>query len=207
MFPIFSYDKRSDEVKINNEIILELDCFKKVWTRKNPSKGDSDGSKKLSNKKEFMYIFFMADMTDKNPYRSYNEEARHEAAIKDCGFSSHWVPDNLVRSCMAKYQELILSGTPTLKFLVEAEQAIRQAAEHLEILRKQNDEYLEWMKKEKFVDQEKLVNMQNNLGLFFSLIGRVADINTQRSKLEKVFLEESQSAETARGGRKIGNRE
>jgi len=135
MFELFTYDKVTDEIVIDNPYLFTIPEFKKLWMRVNKIKGDSDGRNKLHNKREFMYVFYMENLSKKNPYRVLEEDLRHKESLQSCELEVGYKPDEIVIKCREIYRMMILEFTPTLKFLVQLEQTIMQVARQVELIK------------------------------------------------------------------------
>lgn len=216
MFELFSFDSKKDEVVIDNAIMLEVPGLNKLWSRKRVSKGDTDGRNKVLNRKEMMYVFFMASPSKKNPYRAISEEQREKAARKDCNFETGWSPDQLVQQCVTAYYDYIINYTPVARFLVELEQTINQAATHVTNIRLQNEALQTAITKTASTGltpadavsfQGSMQVVQVNLNMLFAVISSVEQATKRKTALEKMLREEEEYADRITGGKTLGNRE
>lgn len=215
MFEIFHYDRNLDEIVIENHYLFSIPQFKKLWARTIRIKGDSDGREKLQNKKEFMYLYFMENLSKKNPFRVLPEEARHLEAVKAADLDVNFKPDSLLLECCAIYAKHIIDYTPTLKFLAQMEQTILQMQRQVDILRKQNEALLLTLenyekpksKEDILLMTDAVVNIQGNITRISSLLDIVNQMQVKKSSLEKKVKDEEEALENITGKRKLGNRE
>ena len=216
MFELFTFDAKSDEVVIDNAIMLEVPGLDKLWSRKRVCKGDADGRGKVLNRKEMMYVFFMASPSKKNPYRAISQDQRDKAARKDCNFEANWTPDIVIQQCISAYYDYIINYTPVARFLVELEQTINQAATHVTNIRLQNEALQAAITKTASSGltpagavsfQESMQAVQLNLNMLFALISSVEQANKRKTALEKALREEEEYADRITGGKTLGNRE
>lgn len=212
-FELFYFDSVRDELIINNAIVLEIGPLKVVWDRKSKMKGDEDGKKKMLNKKELMYIFFMADWTRKNPYRAGSEKQKDVDAREACEFPKGWEPDEVVKEAIELYKNMTLNSTPTLKFLVQLEQVILQTAEQLEIIKEQNEVFLLALKdrnnslEDALAAKDTMMALRQNLNMMFAMTDDVEKANRKRKDLEKQLKDEMEGSLKITGGRKLSNKE
>jgi|VirMetMinimDraft_7_1064189.scaffolds.fasta_scaffold05334_5 hypothetical protein len=124
--------------------------FKAVMSKLRKVQGDSQGRYKLQNKRELLYIFFMADWTGANPYHSLTEVERHHKAVEAAGLERGYVPDEIVLDACNKYIELQQEMSPTTKILVSLKRNMQQSSNYFEGLAEEN---------------EKLINVKKSLTL------------------------------------------
>lgn len=212
-FELFVFDSQRDEIIIDNAIMFEIGALNKVWTRKSVMKGDEKGEKKLLNKKELMYIFFMANWTKKNPYRAEGDVKKDKEARAACDFPTGWKPDVVVLDAIEMYKRYVIDSTPTLKFLVQLEEAILQTADQLEMIKHQNEVLLNSLKEAEHSVEATvalgpmMVTLRENLKMMFSMLKDVKAANTERKSLEKDYSDEMEGSGRITGGKKLGNRE
>ena len=215
MFELFHYDKNLDEIVIENHYLFTIPEFKKLWTRVNKVKNDADGRNKLQNKKEFMYIFFMENLSKKNPFRILAEDLRHIEAVKAVELDPNFKPDDLLLTCCQIYAKHVIEYTPTLKFLVQLEQTILQVQRQVSILRIQNESLLLSLEESKenatakdlILMTDSISVIQENISRIFNLLNAVNQMQTKKKDLEKKIKEEEEALENITGKRKLGNRE
>jgi hypothetical protein len=212
-FEIFHFDSIRDELVIDNPVMLEVGALKEVWNRKSKMLGDEKGEKKWLNKKEMMYIFFMANWTKKNPHRNESDIDKDRKAREDCEFPKGWSPDRIVMEAIDQYINTVINATPTLKFLLQVEQTVMQAADQIEIIKNQNEVLLRTIKSQN-VSTESAIDMntimlviKQNLNMMFDLLAMVKKANNERKGLEKELSDEIEGTMNIKGKRKIGNRE
>ncbi len=208
MFELFYYDKKTDEIIIDNAYFFSIPEFKKLWMRVKKIKGDADGRFKLQNKREFMYIYFMQNISKKNPFRLLPENLRHKESVSSCELESNFTPDELLLRCCEIYTEHILTYTPTLKFIVQLDQMIMQAARQVEIIKGHNESLLEGLENQDATMATDTVGLvQLNINRCFDLLAKVSEMQNKKKDLEKKVKDEEESTMNITGGRKIGNRE
>ncbi len=107
-----------NKVKVAIEALL-ISNFKTIWDR-DTSKAKEKALKELS------YVYFMADY--KSIYLAYPESTRTNQITLDIIKDPKWIPDEVVKAAIIKYEEL--QQTPTLRLLKSARHAIEEACNY-----------------------------------------------------------------------------
>lgn len=135
----FSLDKELNKLTIDPEVLVDIPEFAKLMRRIRPMKGDSDGKEKKLNFKEMMYVFYMAEWTNKNILAGLPSIKRHKEAVKLCDFPDNWEPDDAVKKGIAKYEWIQQELSPTGRVLIAAKRNLMQMALQFEVMNKQNE--------------------------------------------------------------------
>lgn len=113
---LFKLEKNTVQV---NPAILTISQFKTLWER------DKSKDKKQALL-ELSFVYFLGDY--KSVYLSVPPEERQQTIIEDLEFPKNWTPDDVVKSCVQKYDELQV--TPSMRFLESQLLALEQSIEY-----------------------------------------------------------------------------
>jgi len=80
MLQLIRFNKVTGELEINIGSVYYVPDIAIIMTRLKPSMEDTGGQLKIHNKKEMMYIFYMADWTSVNYLQSLPDDIRHDKA-------------------------------------------------------------------------------------------------------------------------------
>ena len=101
----FIYDSVNEEIMLNEESILLMREFSALLDEKrNKTKEDKTGKKKLRAFKEFKFLYLFFDWS--SPYFQYSEEDRHHESLADSGLTEEEYNDPLFREACKKYDTL-----------------------------------------------------------------------------------------------------
>jgi hypothetical protein len=114
------------ELVINHDVIRGIEPFASIIKRHSPSKGDSDGRKKIVNFNEIKFIYFMADWD--TYHRGLPAREKEKKAKEDAGFASTWKPDELVLQGIKKYTEIVDEYIPSARILISLEKGLSMSA-------------------------------------------------------------------------------
>jgi hypothetical protein len=219
MIELFHYDDKEDQLVFDSPIAREYKVFKELWRRKVKMAGDFRGDLKLLNGKEFMYIWFMADWTRKNPFYAMDEKAKHKHAVEACDMPEGWEPDALVMEGIKTYKEVTIKFTPSASAVVNLERTIQQSADVIDLFREQNEALLHELKKQKalmgdgvspddieFFAKSGMI-IKNNIIEILSLNKAIKSARKDAKEMYEDLAEELAEQQKIRGGRTLGNRE
>lgn len=101
----FSYNNQTGRIELDNTDILLVKEFSDLITLdRNKSKEDPKGTSLLKAFKEFTYI--QLALCWKSPYADYDEQTRHQEALRDSGLTEEEFNDPLFRAACRKYRAL-----------------------------------------------------------------------------------------------------
>lgn len=115
------------QVELNKEWIMLIPEFADLLKRDKGSKGDYRGEKKLKARKEFTFIYFDLDFT--SPIREYPDYERRMEAMQYAGLEEADLDDK-VMAAHARYNELLLHNSRSLKTLRAVEYSLDQLDEY-----------------------------------------------------------------------------
>ncbi len=121
---IFSYNKRTKELEINEPEVFLIQEFKDLVKR------DKSVTKDKSMR-ELSYIYLALDW--KSPYSQYSEQERHEEALNDAELTEEEFNDPVFRSACRKYRAL-QDSNKSIKLLEAARKAADQFTEYFDTI-------------------------------------------------------------------------
>lgn len=224
MIKLFHYDEREDDIVFDSDIIRDIKEFKELWRRKVGVVGDHRGDSKQRNRQEFLYVYYMAEWSSKNPFYALPNDRRHEKAKASANLPEEWKPDSIVRTAISRYIEMQMELTPTLRFLVQVEKVIGQSSSLIDIMQAQNTVMMEVLTralegqqlsdlpvneitKEIVSLNEASTILSANVLRTFDALTQVKKAQSQLADLSKLVRQEEIEALPVTGGRKLGNRE
>lgn len=161
MFQLFTKDS-DGEVVVNKEVLLLIPAFKKVASRLMKVEGDHDGRKKLRNKQELAYIWFMCDW--ESPLMPLPDFERGVQAIYMAGLPNDWKPDEEVDRAKEFYIETQETANPEVKLLTEIRRTLNSSSIIVEFINERIARSIEELKNGDIDDTradelvEKLIN-------------------------------------------------
>jgi hypothetical protein len=125
----FTYSNASGTLEINDEGILLTKEFKALLDpKRNITKEDKTGSKKLLAFKELKYIYLFFDW--ESPYFQMAEQERNEEAFKDSELTEQEFEDETFKQACRKYYDIQESNL-SLQLLKSAQEAVRSVSYQL----------------------------------------------------------------------------
>lgn len=101
----FSYNSQIGRVELDNtDILLVKEFSDLIALNRNKCKEDPKGTSLLKAFKEFTYI--QLALCWKSPYADYDEQTRHQEALRDSGLTEEEFNDPLFRAACRKYRAL-----------------------------------------------------------------------------------------------------
>lgn len=101
----FVYNSQIGRVELDNtDILLVKEFSELIKPERNKCKLDPNGNSLLKAFKEFTYI--QLALSWKSPYADYDEQTRHQEALKDSGLTEEEFNDPLFREACRKYRNL-----------------------------------------------------------------------------------------------------
>lgn len=220
---LLNVDKNTGELIIENEIILATPEFKKLKDRLVVGGKDLNGYSKTYNKKELLYVFFIADWTGDNWLAGYSDNERHKAAIKECVLEENFKPDNDILKAIEKYIEIQKEHSPTISALITAKRSLNQAGKFIVDIVKQTEILQETVKKltglvkdEEDIKQTSSIMSQintfntaikSNINDLLSTVSTITKYILDIEKLERKVKEEHKESIERVGNKKFGTRE
>lgn len=133
---LFRYNQETQELELEMDIIMNHPAFKTLMKRRKASKYDTDGSNKVYNKRELLYVFLVCDPTSNNPLHLQARQDREESALEfvnfeDIGVKS-WSPDKKVRDCIEAYDSFYEKIFTKLRLLNALKDQLSGAAHYFE---------------------------------------------------------------------------
>lgn len=99
---LFELDEKT-RMPIASAEALAIDVFFKIWRRRLPIDGDSDGRLKIQNIKELGWIYYSC--TYDSRYKLMSDKDRDLAIKKIIGLEPEWKPDTLLLEGLTTYSE------------------------------------------------------------------------------------------------------
>lgn len=196
--------------------------FYEIMNRLIGVKGDHDGRKKLHNKRELMYIFYMADWTSSNIFAFLPKNEKHEKAVIASRLDNDYEPDEAVTAAINKYKEIQRSYVPTARILFSIQRNLMQTSRYLENLETQNEFYYNELEvlKEKLLhadDDDKLL-IASQIASFNKIIAensqwvmnatkKIQTSLKEMKEMEKIVREEEAEKKIKKGGESVNDRE
>lgn len=119
---IFLYDNVSNKIQLNvPEILLIKEFADLMKNERNICPEDSKGNYGLKAFREFTYIWLALDW--KSPYADYDEQERHQEALRDSGITEQEFNDPLFRAACRKYRS-IQESNKSIKLLNAAKSMV-----------------------------------------------------------------------------------
>jgi hypothetical protein len=159
---------------------LTIKEFSDIWTA-DTTKTKDDAIKELS------FVYFMCWY--KSPYRGYDVQDRMEHLKIDVIRDAKWKMPERVGRAMVKYEELLISNSPAMGLLKDAQHAILKVREYFRTVDIKND-----------TKGTKMATLLKSISSVDSVIKGLAS-------LENKVEQELESIGRVRGGGRIGNRE
>lgn len=101
----FVYNSQSGRVELDNtDILLVKEFANLIDLERNKCKEDSTGTSLLRAFREFTYI--QLALSWKSPYADYDEQTRHQEALRDSSLTEEEFNDPLFREACRKYRNL-----------------------------------------------------------------------------------------------------
>lgn len=101
----FVYNSQIGRVELDNtDILLVKEFSELIKPERNKCTSDPNGTSLLKAFKEFTYI--QLALSWKSPYTDYDEQTRHQEALKDSGLTEEEFNDPLFREACRKYRNL-----------------------------------------------------------------------------------------------------
>ncbi len=164
MQKVFVYNNATGQVELNIPELILIDEFNALMDNKrNVCKEDKEGIRHLRAFREFTYIWFALDW--QSLYSDYQEQDRHQAALKDAKLTEKEFNDPIFRAACRKYKELQKS-TRSIKVLQAAQVTV-----------------------DKFIDYFNNIDPEERDPLTGKPMFKVKDIMTEISSLSKVLDE------------------
>jgi len=160
--------------------MLAISEFKAIW--------ESDNSDKKDNAvKELSFVYFMCWY--KSPYRGYeNTDRINKLKIDLMGDVNYNVPRRVFEA-IVKYEELLLSASPSMQFLKDAHTAINKAGSFLRNVNLTDDP------------------KGSKMAIVLKTIGSIESVIKGLAALEIKVEQEIENTGRVRGGGRLGNRE
>lgn len=164
MLKIFQYDNVHGNVELNvPEILLVKEFAALMDNERNKCKEDKEGKYKLRAFREFQYIYLALDW--QSIYYDYEEQDRHQEALKDSGLTEEEFNNPEFRAACRKYREL-QNATRSIKMLKAAQNTV-----------------------DKFIDYFNNIDVEERDTQTGKPIFKVKDLMTEISNLHKVHEE------------------
>lgn len=178
------------QVELNKEWIMLIPEFADLLKRDKGSPGDYRGDKKLKAKRELTFIYFDLDFT--SPIREWPEFERRQEAMRYAGLEEKDLDDK-VMAAHAKYDELLLGSSRSLKTL----RAVEKSLDAL-------DTYFENLDFSATDKKGELVHNPNSYLLNLERLGKAYD---SLDKFRKRVQEELKGEASIRGTATMGRKE
>jgi hypothetical protein len=221
MYKLFKIDEAGDVHydKAEYKLIPE---FYEIMNRLVKGKGDYDGRKKLYNKRELVYIFYMADWTSSNIFAFLPDKERHEKAVIASRLEEDFEPDEAVIAAIDKYKEIQREYVPTARILFALKRNLMQTSRYLENLEAQNEYYYGELAtlKEKMIhaDEEDKLTYASQISSYNKMIADNSQWSMSATKkiqnslkelkdMEAMVREEEAEKKIKKGGNQVNHRE
>ena len=159
---------------------LTIKEFNDIW--------ETDKTKTKDNAvKELSFVYFMCWY--KSPYKAYDENRRVERIKNDVIRDSKWEIPQRVVDAMKKFEELMVSDSPSMSLLKSAQKAISKVQDYFDTVDIRND-----------AKGTKMATLIKTMGSIDAIMKGLAS-------LENKVEQELQSVGRVRGGGVVGNRE
>lgn len=203
---------------IDKDEVRAIPEFKTILERDRGSKGDADGRKKFKAFKEFLYIYWMADLESWIGRGGYTEKEKHKLAVKESELEEDWKADEAIRIAIAKYSSTQLAMLPALDTLNSILTGLRTVDKVSKSIINNIDATIEQhdKAKEAAIKNGEPMKIGDDLVITTNLVAQLKqllDISNKIPTTIKVLQEiedrlakEKSGINLGRGGKKIGNR-
>jgi len=140
MLQLIRFNKVTGELEINIGSVYYVPDIAIIMTRLKPSMEDTGGQLKIHNKKEMMYIFYMADWTSVNYLQSLPDDIRHDKAKGEAKLPDEWKPDKAIIDAIATYIKIQQRYVPSAKMLITLKRGLASLSLYYTNLEKQNSQ-------------------------------------------------------------------
>lgn len=178
------------QVELNKEWITLIPEFNALLRRDKGSEGDYRGDKKLKARREFTFIYFDLDFT--SPIREWEEFERREEAMKYAGLVESDM-DKVLMTAHAKYNELLLGSSRSLKTLKSVEKSLDQL-----------DTYFETID---FTATDNKGELLHSAGQYLTNLEKLGKSYTAVENFKKRVAEELKGEASIRGQSTLGRKE
>lgn len=128
---IFLYDNVSNKIQLNvPEILLIKEFSELMKNERNICPEDPNGQYGLKAFREFTYIWLAIDW--KSPYADYDEQERHQEALKDSNITEQEFNDPIFRAACRKYRN-IQESNKSMKLLNAARNMVDKFIDYFNI--------------------------------------------------------------------------
>lgn len=125
---IFVYDNANNRIELNTpEILLVREFATLIDPKRNKCKEDPKGTYGLRAFKEFTYIWLAISW--ESIYSEYDEQERHQEALKDSGMTEEEFNDPDFRAACRKYRQIQESNL-SVKMLRAAQETVNKFIEY-----------------------------------------------------------------------------
>ena len=203
---------------IDKDEVRAIPEFRTILERDRGSKGDADGRKKFKAFKEFLYIYWMADLESWIGRGGYTEKEKHKLAVKESELEEDWKADEAIRTAIAKYSSTQLAMLPALDTLNSILTGLRTVDKVSKSIINNIDATIEQQEKakENAIKNGEPMKIGDDLVITTNLVAQLKqllDISNKIPTTIKVLQEiedrlakEKSGINLGRGGKKIGNR-
>ena len=195
--------KEDGVLKLHREEIALIKEFNNLLRRKNPCSEDEDGSKKIMNFKEFLYIYHLCDYESYPNQNGLNDKEAHKWAIEAAAIHGNWKPDEVVKNAMVRYMEV--SKSPAREQSKEILATLNLATKLTKRLREHIENSL--LKLDTGTTEEKnsidLNQLVTNLNTVIDISGRLPKQIENMKAVKKLIADEEGQVEVIRGGNEV----
>jgi len=138
MLQLITFNKVTGELEINLNSIYYVPDIAAIMKRRSPSMEDIVGTAKILNKKELMYVFYMADWTSTNYLQALSDEDRDREAKREARLAPEWTPDVIVATVISKYIAIQQKYMPSARMLITLKKGLYSLSLYYANLEKQN---------------------------------------------------------------------
>lgn len=177
------------QIALNKEWIFLIPEFKALFTRDKGSEGDYRGQYKKQATRELTFVYFMCDFN--SPIRDWKPEEKKKEALYYADLDA---VDTLVYEAMAKYEQLMLGVSRSLRTLKSVYKGMDEM-----------DRYFETVKFDHKDKQGKLLNTPQDFIKNTSLLNKMYD--EVRSFEKRIEADMAEAGNSIRGNATLGDRE
>jgi hypothetical protein len=105
---LFTIDEKT-KLPIPSPEALMIKCFNDLWRQRLRVEGDHDGRDKLQNRRILGYVYFQSVYDSR--FKLKNPKERDEAIKKILGIDPDWIPDALVKECIAVFSDTQITAS------------------------------------------------------------------------------------------------
>ena len=195
--------KEDGVLKLHREEIATIKEFNNLLRRKNPCSEDEDGSKKIMNFKEFIYIYHLCDYESYPNQNGLSDKDAHIWAMQNATIHGNWKPDDVVKDAMVRYMEI--SKSPARELSKEILATLTLSTKLTKRLREHIENSL--VKLDTGTTEEKnsidLNQLVTNLNTVIDISNRLPKQIENMKAVKKLIADEEGQVEVIRGGGEV----